>query len=179
MLGALMLAVAWRMRAWQETEAHVVAPASPPSMPARDDSLRYPGPPYHGALVEVRDEALQRLLPDVLFFEASYPVGVLVSLKRTSSGDEVRSCSLEDRRFDEFFAQFVGIRLPHLPARRQLAFALAKLLADLHAEGRGSVGWGDGRGARAEIWLGDLHWRAVEVTADDDGRVSRIAVPVY
>lgn len=187
--GALALAVAWRADAWRQcapaaAPALAAAPTSAPLASADEARAaiakhlrgRYEGTrlEHRAPLIEVRDETLQRLLPNTRFFVTSLgiggfdftPVGELISFKRTSSGDDIR-CA----RDDEFFLeQFNGIALPDVRAPQEIAFAAARLLATM-------VGGGVVRFAvhetRAEIWMGDVLWFSLDVVVYH-GRVSRI-----
>jgi hypothetical protein len=142
--------------------------------------------PWEAPLVEVRHEALRRFLPDTRFLKTAvqapymeYPrVETLVSFRRGPGGDDIRSCLSptygEPSR--KFMAQFTGIFAPTLVVRRELALALAELLAETVGKGSARLSADSVLGARAEIWQDRLHWRNVDVTTDGYGRVNRIVI---
>jgi len=155
----------------------------------RDDGYRVTGLAYIPAeapLVEVRHEALRRFFPDTRFFKTSVQapymeyrrVETLVSFRRGPGGDDIRSClSLTyGKQSHKFMAQFTRVAASTLVARRELALALAELLAGTVARGSARLSADGVLEARAEIWRAGVHWRDVDVTKDWNGRVDRIVI---
>ncbi len=146
--------------------------------------------PSEAPLVEIEVATLRRLLPDTRFFKTQlataqieFPhVQALVSFRPGAAGrDDIRtSLSAEfDSPSHKFLWQFLGIAAPTLQARREVALAIARLMADttyrfgarLCADPQLVAG-------RAEIWSdkGRMHWRDVDVFSNGRGQVSRVAI---
>ena len=163
---------------------------------ARYDEVEYRGDGYsvtglayipaEAPLAELRSDLLRRLFPDTRFFKTTLRsaymeyarVETLVSFRRLPGGDDIRSClSLTyGEQSRKFMAQFTGLSAPTLVARRELALALAELLAETVARGSARLSADSVLQARAEIWHDRLHWRDVDVTTDWNGRVDRIVI---
>jgi hypothetical protein len=140
--------------------------------------LAYAGAP----LIELHEDRLRWLMPDTRFFKTrlrtgrSYDpeIGVLVSIKRTREGDDIRSCvgPVEGDPSPKFLGQFIGVAAPG-EARNGIAHAIAELIAATADDGR-AVPLGIDDVGRAAIWSGATHWRDIEVTTDHTGTVSQI-----
>jgi len=155
----------------------------------RDDGYSVTGLaylPWEAPLAELRSDGLRRFFSDTRFFKTTvrstakeYPqVETLVSFRRTRGGDDIRSgLSLTySEQSRKFMAQFTGVSAPTLVARRELALALAELLAETVAQGSARLPADSVLEARAEIWQHRLHWRDVDVSTDWGGRVDRIVI---
>jgi len=143
--------------------------------------LAYTGAP----LIEVRNDDLQRLMPDTRFFTTRLrtgrphdpEIGLLVSIKRTREGDDIRSSvgPVDGEPSRKFLGQFIGVVAP-LETRNEVARAIAVLMAATANEGGAlllEAAPGE-RVGRAQIWSGATHWRDIEVTTDHSDRVSQI-----
>jgi len=143
-----------------------------------EDGLAYVGAP----LVELHEDHLQWLMPDTRFFKTRLrtgrpydpEIGVLVSIKRTRAGDDIRSSvgPVDGEPSRKFLGQFVGMGAPG-ETRNGIARAIAELLAATADDGRMQPLGADGDVGRAAIWSGATHWRDIEVTAAH-GEVSQI-----
>ena len=155
----------------------------------RDDGYRVTGLAYIPAeapLAELRSDVLPRFLPDTRFFKTTvrsayreYPrVETLVSFRRVPGGDDIRSSlSLTyGEQSRKFMAQFTGVSASTVVARRELALALAELLAETVSRGSARMSADGVLEARAEIWQDGVHWRDIDVTKDWNGRVDRIVI---
>jgi len=208
MLGALALAIGWRLYAVRDAERAAIeaAVAIPPTPLFVNDphhaittalrarfpyERRYPididdtspvGPAYMGdPLVELDHAELGRWLPGTLFFVTDVVSGcigdrVLVSFKRGEEGDDIRFwiAGTEDGSARRFLAQFLGVEAPTAVDRRALARAIAALVVPIHL---GHVDLVAGRWSVLGHDVSDRrHWRDVDVSADANGRVDRIAI---
>jgi len=136
-----------------------------------------------GSLIEVRNEVLRQFLPERRFFRASLvgvcteTMSVLVSFHRAPGGDEISTCALSlGYPSREFLSQFIGVPAPISLARRQLALAIANLLAEPEAWSQARVPSHYVGEARAELWYGDAHAFDVDLTVDQAGHVDSIAI---
>jgi hypothetical protein len=146
--------------------------------------------PGDGPLIEIEEATLRRLLPDTRFFktqlataQVEFPhVPALVSFRPGAAGrDDIRtSLSPEfESPSQKFLWQFLGIAAPTLQARREVALAIARLMAETTyrfsahfcADPQLVAG-------RAELWsdTGSRHWRDVDVFSNWRGQVSRVAI---
>jgi hypothetical protein len=154
------------------------------------DSFAYAGEP----LTEIENSALLRLLPDTRFFATKLhgvlgglidlQVDLLVSFKRAPGpADDIRSWPLHagDGPAHGFLTQFLGISASTWSERRDLALALAQLLAATTDGGSARSSTRCFMDTYAELWrgrapwLGREHWRDVYVFSEN-GRVSRVTV---
>jgi hypothetical protein len=195
----------WRGQIWfHDTRAAcraVVSDVSVPSVPAAsadapfDAIVKYldtrlgeteRGIAYRGALIVAVDSSrLRRLFPDMRFFTTKVHRGalerrdveLLVLIRRYAGQDVILSSTAAtcDSLFHGFLPQFMGVRAPTIESRREVALAMAELLANLVPAGKAhsSTQWFKGTGA--EIWQGRRHWRDVEVFTES-GVVNRIAI---
>lgn|SRR5262245_4028519 len=163
----------------------------------RDLATRFPIEPRRGtdvnagwsytpgdrSLLEVRSEALRRFLPDTRFFRTTLLgpdvtlESLLVSFERKPEWDDIRTCAMSLDYPHQFLSQFIGVPAPTVQARRELAVAVAELLAFPGAGGRARVSaHAVGDEARAELWYGDLHGFDIVITSGSSGRVDRITM---
>jgi hypothetical protein len=141
---------------------------------------------YRGApIIAVDSSPLRRLFPDMRFFTTKVHRGelergvveLLVLIRQYAGQDVILSCTAATcaRPLDVFLSQFKGVRAPTIESRREVALAMAELLAKLMHAGKAhsSTEWFKGTGA--EIWQGRRHWRDVDVLTES-GVVSGIAI---
>jgi hypothetical protein len=154
-----------------------------------DDGYSLTGLAYVAAeapLVEVQNPVLRRFLPDTRFFKTTlsspymeYPrVETLVSFRRARGRDDIRTClsPVFHAASQKFIDQFLGLSASTRPSQRELALAIAELLAEITYRGKARpspTGIFDGR---AELWHDYLFWRVVSVTSDFEGHVDRVFV---
>jgi len=182
---------------------------SPPPAPVVDDPrdviarylrIRYDGAGYGLAyagqpLTEIENPTLRRFLPDTRFFATKLHdavmdglidlhVDLLVSFKRAPGpANEIRSWPLYagDGPAHSFLTQFLGISASTWSERRDLALALAQLLAATTDGGSARSSTRCFKDTYAELWRGRApwlsreHWRDIYVFSDN-GRVSRVAI---
>ncbi|HMF43157.1 MAG TPA: hypothetical protein VKQ32_20940 [Polyangia bacterium] len=144
--------------------------------------------PAEAPLSEVSDARLRQFLPDTRFFITTVAapnfeyreVRTLVSFRPSPRGDDIRTClSASFRKLAlKFFSQFIGVQAPTLQSRRELALAIAGLLAETMLDGQSHPS-ADLDAGGAEVWYG--HWTPmhafdVDVASDADGRVDRVIV---
>jgi hypothetical protein len=205
MIGALALAIGWRLYAVRDAEravarAAALIPPTPtfvvddprhaitkllraryPHEPARDDEASVAGAYLGDPLVELPDPGLRRFLPDTRFFVTRIVSGcfeddVLVSFRRHEGGEDIRLWVAGT--YDGPARRFVSqfLGVPApTPVDRR---ALARVLADLVQVIR--VGHGplvpDLLETRAPSSDGALHWLHFDIAADANGRVDHIVV---
>jgi len=142
--------------------------------------------PKDEVLVAIEAEGLTERLPGVRFFKSKlttpyfeYPVvSVLVA---TAKRDDVYSSTVcfspmyEDVP-QSFLALFVGLHGDDKTARRDLAEAVAKLLAEITPQGRAESGRASATSAVAHVYSGERIWRSVQVDYDTDGVVQGVKV---
>jgi hypothetical protein len=204
MIGALALAIGWRLYAVRDTER--AAAAIPPTPVFVNDARhaittalrarfpyerRYPpeihdtspvGPAYMGDPLEEIDNAeLRPWVPNTRFFVTGVVSGcigdrVLVSFKRGEDGDDVRFwiAGTQEGPARHFLAQFLGIDAPTAVDRRALSRAIAALVIPI---GFDHVDLIDGRWRdHGHVRSERRHWRDVDVSVDANGRANRIAI---
>jgi len=153
------------------------APTATPSW-----ELAYMGAP----VVEVEDQRLRWMLPDTRFYKttihggglAMWQVGVLVSFRRRTDGDDIRSCTpaVFDSRAHNVLSQFVGVPARAVEARREVGLVIGQLLSSPAYPGRVRVSQESFYEARVEVWRGPQHWRDIDVFEGRNGRVGLIAI---
>lgn len=204
MIGALALAIGWRLYTLRDAEP--AAAAIPPTPVFVNDphhavttalrarfpyERRYPpeiadtspvGPAYMGDPLEEIDNAeLGRWVPGTRFFATGVVSGcigdrVLVSFKRGEEGDDIRFwiVSTEEGPARHFLAQFLGVAAPTAVDRRALSRAIAGLVIPIAFDHADLV---DGRWSDHDHARSERrHWRDVDVSADANGRANRIAI---
>ncbi len=208
---ALAVAWCVHVRREGQPLAAAAAPAPPPAAaPVVDGTrdaithylrIRYDGADYGFAytgqpLTEIENPVLRRLLPDTRFFATKlhHPsegwthyfgqVDLLVSFKRAPGpADDIRSWPLYrgDGPALSFLTQFLGISASTWSERRDLALAVAQLLAATTDGGSARSSTRCFMDTYAELWrgrapwLGREHWRDIYVFSEHD-RVSRVTI---
>jgi len=105
-----------------------------------------------------------------------FALGVWHRPRRTRAGNDIRSsvAPLDGGPSRKFLGQFIGLVAASAQSRRELALAIATLIAASADDGRATMSPNEADEARARIWVGATHWRDIDVNTDHDGRVSEI-----
>ena len=114
---------------------------------------------------------------DSPFFEYN-PVEVAVCITPQESGHDIRNClsPVFTTASPKFLSLFRGLPTKSAVERKQLASGLGKLLAAVTLKGDVRALKVEPGTATIELWHGDLHWRNIELTFDQDGTCQSLLI---
>ncbi len=142
--------------------------------------------PEQARLIPFKEPLLARLRPDTTFYASEIatpyyeydPVEVLVSVRATQSGYDVRSILSPVFKDDsaEFVEQFHGLAAASRADKAALTKAIASLLVPITYKGSVRTPSRTSDRFSIELWHDELHWRDVVVGFTPAGAVQSVEV---